>query len=113
MSGFVNQDENCAKIISTFYSLMYFFMTTLQPQKVGLALGSMVGLLHLVWSLIVAIGLAQPLVDFILKVHMVEAKHTILPFSFWSALTLVVVTFLIGYVVGYVFAVVWNRVNEK
>ena len=87
-------------------------MTTINAQKVGLTLGAMFGLAHLLWSLVVALGLAQSLINWILKVHMLEASHTVLPFSLSSAVTLVVVKSLIGFVVGYVFATIWDKVQK-
>lgn len=87
-------------------------MTTINAQKVGLTLGAMFGLVHLLWSLVVALGLAQSLINWVLKVHMLESSHTVLPFSLSSAVTLVVVTSLIGFVVGYVFGTIWNKVQK-
>jgi thiamine transporter ThiT len=88
-------------------------MTILNPQKVGLALGSLVGLLHFLWSVLIALGVGQALVDWIYEVHMIEVSTVnVLPFSLSSAVVLVVVTFVIGNVVGYLFASIWNKVQE-
>jgi hypothetical protein len=40
--------------------------------KVGLAIGALVGGWHLVWSLLVLIGWAQPILDFIFWAHMIK-----------------------------------------
>ncbi|OGL62691.1 hypothetical protein A3C09_02305 [Candidatus Uhrbacteria bacterium RIFCSPHIGHO2_02_FULL_47_44] len=87
-------------------------MSALNTQKTGLALGGLLGLIHLVWSVVVALGLGQSLVDWIMKIHMVEATHTVLPFALPSAITLIVLTTLVGYVVGYAFATIWNKVQK-
>lgn len=84
----------------------------LNAQKVGLTLGGVIALLHLVWSALVALGLAQGFVNWILRIHMLEVSHTVLPFSISSAVVLVVVTGLVGFAVGYVFATIWNHVQK-
>ncbi|OGG68791.1 hypothetical protein A3H77_00150 [Candidatus Kaiserbacteria bacterium RIFCSPLOWO2_02_FULL_56_11] len=89
--------------------IVFYFFMNLKPHKVGITLGAFVGLIHVVWSVIVALGWGQGLVDFIVKIHMVEVTHTVLPFDIWSAIMLVIVTAAVGYVFGHVFALVWNR----
>ncbi len=81
----------------------------LQPHKVGLTVGSMFGLLHLGWSILVALGLAGTLMDFIYHLHFMTTDHNLLPFSFSTALALVVITSLIGYIIGHIFAKIWNH----
>ena len=84
----------------------------LKPHKTGLALGAFVGLLHIIWSLIVALGWAQALVQFKLSMHMVSVPITILPFDIGTAVALVIMAAIVGYVLGYLFAVVCNRVGR-
>lgn len=87
-------------------------MSHLNPRKTGFALGGLVGFMHLVWSLLVALGLAQGWINWIIELHMIKDSHTVLPFSLPSAITLVVVTAVVGFVVGNVFAMIWNRVQK-
>ena len=44
---------------------------------------------------------------------MVKDTHTLLPFSLASAVTLIIVAFVIGNAVGYLFAHIWNKIQEK
>ena len=81
---------------------------TLQANKTGLALGGMIGVFHLCWSLLVASGFAQPLMDFIFRLHRITPVYIILPFDFLSMIELVILTGLLGYVMGYLFALLWN-----
>ena len=83
-------------------------MHHLSPTKTALAVGVFLGSWHLIWSLLVALNWGQPLYDFILWAHMIHLKLTIGPFVLSAATVLVVVTFLIGCAIGYVFAVIWN-----
>ncbi|MDP3973747.1 MAG: hypothetical protein Q8P92_02855 [Candidatus Daviesbacteria bacterium] len=84
----------------------------LNPNKVALTLGLMIGGGHLGWSLLVALGLAQPLLDFIFSIHMVANPYQVTGFDITKALMLVVITFGVGYGVGYIFANVWNKINK-
>lgn len=86
-------------------------MTQLNPTRVGLTFGAFIGLVHLVWSLLIALGLAQPLINWVSRVHMVESTHTVLPFSLVSAITLIIISSVIGFVAGFVFSTLWNKIN--
>jgi hypothetical protein len=80
-----------------------------KPNKVGLVFAILFGGLHLVWSILVATGLGQSLYDFILWAHMIHLAITIGPFDLAASITLIVVTAIFGYVVGYIGSLVWNR----
>lgn len=84
----------------------------LNNSKVALTVGVFVSGMHVLWSVLVAIGLAQPLLDFIFSIHMIANPYQVMIFSLTSAITLVIVTFVVGYVVGWVFAEVWNRLHK-
>lgn len=84
----------------------------LNPGKTGLALGVLIAGLHFVWSVLVLLGWGQALVDFILWAHMIHVGEMVGPFDLTACITLLVVTGIVGYVVGYVFAMVWNKVHK-
>jgi hypothetical protein len=79
--------------------------------KVGLTLGALIGGMHALWALLVATGFAQALYDFILWAHMIHLSIVIGPFDAIAALTLVIMTGVGGYVVGWVGAWVWNKMH--
>jgi hypothetical protein len=81
----------------------------INKNKTGLTFGFLVSFLHLCWSVLVALGLAQALVTFILNVHMIAMPVAIMPFSLVSAVTLVIVTFVVGYIFGWLMAFFWNK----
>ena len=87
-------------------------MGPLNPQKAGLALGSVIGGWHVLWSLLVAFGWAQAVIDFIFWMHFINPVYVVGPFNVVTALILVAVTALVGYAVGYAFAAVWNRIHK-
>ncbi|MGB5083654.1 MAG: hypothetical protein WBO09_03425 [Methylocystis silviterrae] len=80
--------------------------------KVGLVGAALLGGWHLVWSILVATGLGQTLYDFILWAHMVHLNIVIGPFNLAASATLIAVTAIFGYVIGYIGAWVWNRVHS-
>ncbi len=88
-------------------------MQEINPKKVGMVLGGFLGLWHLVWSALVALGLAQWLADTIFKLHMVKPILMVQPFNLGIAAMLIIVTSLIGCVAGWVLATLWNWVHKK
>ena len=82
------------------------------PHKIGLVFGALLGGFHLVWSVLVFFGIAQMMYDYILWAHMVHLPIVIGPFEATAAGTLVVMTAVMGYVAGYIGAMVWNRVHR-
>jgi hypothetical protein len=87
-------------------------MNHLNPKKTGLALGKLVGGLHLVWAILVAIGWAQALVNFSMWAHMVSVPVVVGAFDLTAAVTVVIVATAIGYVLGYAFAKIWNWLHR-
>jgi uncharacterized membrane protein len=87
-------------------------MKTLSPTKTGLAVGVFLGGWHVIWSLLVALNWAQPIYDFILWAHMIHLQLTVGPFELAAATALIVVTFVFGCVIGYVFAIIWNWFHQ-
>ena len=85
---------------------------TINANKAGLALGALLGLFHLSWALLIAFGWAQPAIDFVLWLHMIKPFMTVEAFSLGRAAGLVVFTAAFGYVLGCVFAVLWNRAHR-
>lgn len=86
-------------------------MHHISPKNAGFALGALIGLWHALWSALVAFNLAQPLIDFIFRMHFIAPIYAIEVFDFVTALELVVITSIIGFIVGYIFALIWNKLH--
>ncbi len=84
----------------------------MNKNKVALVLGSFVGLLHFVWGIAIAFGFAQSWLDFVYKMHSLNNPFTVMPFDLMRTIGLIIITFFVGYVVGYVFAVLWNKFHK-
>ena len=80
----------------------------LSKNKTGMVLGVFVALLHIVWALLVGVGVAQTYLDWILPMHFIGLVVPLIEFSWLSALILAVLAFIGGYVIGWLFAALWN-----
>ena len=87
-------------------------MAPINPNKAGLVLGSFLGAWHLLWSILVASGWAQALVDFLFWIHFIKPVYVIDNFSPGRALLLIAITSAVGYAFGYTFAILWNRLHR-
>lgn len=85
----------------------------LNPHKTGLTLGGLFALLHAGWSALVAFGFAQALMNFVFSIHFLTNPYRVLGFNLVTALTLVVVTFGVGYVTGWAFAMIWDKLYKE
>lgn len=93
---------------STTLGIEEELMRRLSPLGCGLSAGIVIGLWHFAWAALVASGYAQPLLDFVLRLHFLEFKYALAPFAVSTAAMLVALTFAVGFLFGLVFAVVWN-----
>ena len=82
------------------------------PIRVGLVFGIFVGLAHAGWSVLVAIGLAQKLVDFIFWAHFITPAWHIEAFDLARAGILVGVTFSVALIGGIVGGTIWNVLHR-
>lgn len=82
------------------------------PHRVGLVLGSLLAVLHIAWAFFVAVGWAQPLVNFVTRLHFFESPSTVAPFVLGEAAMLVILAGMFGYLIGFVFGTLWNTIHR-
>lgn len=80
----------------------------ISKNKLGMVVGGFFGLWHFVWSLLVAVGVAQALINFVFWLHFIQPPYTIALFRADLAVALIVITAIIGYIMGWVLAAIWN-----
>lgn len=87
-------------------------MKELNVNKVALSFGFFAGAVHVVWAAMIALGWAQAWIDFVFGLHMLSVPVAVQPFNLTTAGFLVLVTFAVGYIVGRIFATIWNTVHK-
>jgi len=87
--------------------------SAIDPLRTGIAFGTLVGLWHLSWAILVAAGWAQPVIDFVFWIHFLKPAYIVQPFKVSTAVILFVATLAFGFVIGSAFALLWNWVHKR
>ena len=85
-------------------------MGKLNPKKTATAVGCFVATLALIRMIVLAIG-GQSFINWAMSLHFVSVPLTVIPFSLVTAIVSIAVHWIVGALVGLLFATVWNRVN--
>ena len=83
----------------------------LSTTTTGFVIGGIMGGMHLFWSLLVAAGWGQPIMNFIFWMYFIKPIDLIEPFESIRAISLVVTTSIIGFMLGWTAARLWNRLR--
>ena len=81
--------------------------------RASLVLGAVLGGWHLCWLALVAIGWAQPVINFIFWVHFLKPVYFVEAFDISRAIVLILVTAGIGYAIGATFAFLSNVMQKS
>lgn len=81
--------------------------------SLGLTLGGFAAVVHAAWAILVALGAAQGLLDWIYGLHFLDNPFVVTSFNPTTAIILVIVTAVCGYVFGWLAATLWNWVLKK
>jgi hypothetical protein len=87
-------------------------MQKLDAHRTGLVFAALMFSFHLCWLVLVAVGWAQPLMDFIFWMHHIQPVYVVRPFNPTMAALLLGFTTLVGYVSGNLGASLWNVLRE-
>lgn len=85
----------------------------LKPMTVAIYTGFFVAALHFIWSLMVAFGMGQAYLDWILGLHFIKNPFVVMPFSLGTMIVLLVFTFVVGFILGWVGTIYWNKLSKK
>ncbi len=84
----------------------------INKNKTGIMLGTFLGFWHVLWSALVGIGAAQGILDFIYRIHFLNNPFQVQAFNINSAMTLVIITAMTGYLIGWICAAIWNKIQK-
>ena len=84
-------------------------MAKLNANKVALALGCVVAVWVLLWTIVLALG-GQAFFGWLLRMHFVSGL-TLQSVTVGAAVTSIIYHFVVGAVLGWIFATVWNKVQ--
>lgn len=87
-------------------------MENLNKNKVGLSLGLLSVFLHLLWMITVYIKSVETLLSWFKSYHFISPTYTILKFDFKIAFLGLISAFLISYIIGWLFAFIYNKLNQ-
>ncbi len=81
--------------------------------KIAMAVGLFFAALHALWAGIVALGVGQVVLDWVLPLHFIDELYTVLAFNFVNALLLIVMAFVGGYLAAALFLAIWKWMKIK
>ncbi len=84
----------------------------LNPHGVGLAVGGVLGIWHLLWGGMVMLGMGQTLLDWVYWLHFLNNPFHVSAFDPVRTVMLAAVTFGFGYGFGWVFSYLWNSLKK-
>ena len=88
-------------------------MDKLNKNNIGLSLGITFLVLHVVWFTVVFLGLGQQLISSMTEWHFVKFNIEIIEFSVFSAIGTLIRAFIVGYIVGWFFSSIYNRLQNE
>lgn len=69
--------------------------------------------LHFLWLALVYIDVAQSVMDFILKIHMLNSPLQVQPFEWSYAFLLISITFAVGAFYGYLYSLIQDSIHTE
>ncbi|MEK9186642.1 MAG: hypothetical protein AAB885_03605 [Patescibacteria group bacterium] len=87
-------------------------MNNINKNKLGLTLGLFGVAIHIVWSVVIMFGWGQFAFDGITRLHAISFSVTVGAMSLPKMFALLAAAFVVWYVVGWVFACIWNWLNK-
>ena len=84
----------------------------LNPKTAALSLGSLFAILHAGWVILVAGKYGTPMYGYMMSMHFTNSPMQLSAFSPITGLTGIVLVFIVGAVIGGLFAYLWNYFSK-
>jgi hypothetical protein len=81
--------------------------------RIGVTVAVLLAVWHILWAVLVAAGWAQPILDFVFRMHFIQPAYTVLPFDLTASAVLAAIMAAIGFVAGYLVTFVWTWLGSK
>lgn len=81
--------------------------------KTGLSVAFALVIWHACWLALVALKWAQPVLDFVFRVHFIRPVYVVETFELVRAATLLGLVAVVGLFTGIVFALIWNALHGE
>ena len=76
--------------------------------KTAMAVGTVFAAWHIMWVVLVRVGWASEVLNFVLELHFLKVDFQLSPYSAFTAFSLLAITFCVGALLGAILALVWN-----
>ena len=86
---------------------------TIEPVRTGVIFGLFLTLVHAGWILLVALGWAQPLMDFVFWAHFITPPYSVAAFDAGRASMLLILVLGAGFALGALAAGLWNLLGAR
>jgi hypothetical protein len=85
----------------------------MDPVRTGLIFGLFLASFHAAWAVLVFMGGAQALLNFVFWAHFIAPPYRIEPFEAYRAAILIGFVFATGAAMGWVGALLWNGIGRS
>jgi hypothetical protein len=85
----------------------------IDPMRTGLIFGLFLALFHTAWAILVMLGRAQSLLNFVFWAHFITPPYRVEAFEAGRAAILVGFVFATGAVMGWAVALLWNSAGRS
>jgi hypothetical protein len=85
----------------------------INKNRLGLTLGILFTIMHVLWVILVWAGLGKSLADWVHAIHFLGDMNVITNVRLGMIVIGIITAFVSGYILGWVFAAIWNLVGEK
>ena len=84
-----------------------------ERNQVGIALGTLFGLMHTLWIVAVGAGASQPIVNALESGHFLSSNYTTTSFDPATAILGIIGAAISGYIIGWIFIYIYNFTDRK